>query len=397
MQDIYLYVSVPFCLRRCNYCYCTAGYSDEELLSYRKNSGLYVDSVLKEVSAFRGEEMRCLGISFGGGTPSLLSVSQAERLLNAVMKSCASIKDGAQINMEIFPGTKSRNELKALRSLGFNRASIGAQSFDDKELRLLGRVHNTGDIYKTHDDLMAAGFDNINVDIMFGLPTGNMTRWMKTVDATLALKPTHLTAYYWFITNNSFFFKKIREGMFRLTSREECVRQYRYVIEAARGDGLSLYFDYNFSRGPERQYAIERDIFRLFPIKGFGPGAWSQAGRIKEFNAPSLETYFRNPLEKQQIIHSVDGYMMSVLTYPQGLVFSEFERFFNRRWSAALMGEKMKEAFASWQDKGFIFIDNTCIRFRPETWAQSAILLAELQTRLLFCPEDQLALLALQT
>ena len=211
-EDIYLYINVPFCLRRCNYCYCTLDFSDEDLLSYRDKSELFVESTLKEISAFSGGNKRCLGISFGGGTPSLLSLPQIERIFNAAMKCCASVNKTAQINIEIFPGTKKRDELRSLRSLGFNRASIGAQSFNDAELQLLGRAHNRDAIYKTHEDLLASGFDNINIDVMFGLPTGDLASWTKTVDSALSLRPKHLTAYYWFVATRSDFFKKVKEG-----------------------------------------------------------------------------------------------------------------------------------------------------------------------------------------
>jgi oxygen-independent coproporphyrinogen-3 oxidase len=392
-EDIYLYISVPFCLRRCNYCYCTTGFSDEDLFSWRDNSELYVESILKEISTFSGEGKRCLGTSFGGGTPSLLRVPQIEQIFNATMKCCTSINKKAQINLEIFPGTKSREELKSLHSIGFNRASIGAQSFDDEELRLLGRVHNKDAIYKTYDDLLAAGFENINFDIMFGLPTGSLSRWMKTVDSVLYLQPKHLTAYYWFIRVGSDFFKKIKEGQMKLKSREECIEQYRYVIEAAKEHGLSLYFDYNFSRGPEYENAIERDIFRLFSIRGFGPGAWSQEGRIRVFHYPNLQVYLKDQLNKLVIVQSADDYMLNVLMYPQGMIFTEFERFFKQRWATKLMGEKLRKSFIMWIDKNFIEIDDTGIRFKEETWEQSAIYLAELQTKIYHCSEKELSIL----
>jgi oxygen-independent coproporphyrinogen-3 oxidase len=393
-QDIYLYINVPFCLKRCNYCYCTLVISDEDLLSRMDNSELYVEAVLKEISSFSGMNKRCLGISFGGGTPSVLEVTQIERLLNAAMKNCASIKEQAQISMEIFPGTKNLDELKSLRSMGFNRASVGAQSFDDEELRLLGRLHNKKAIYKTYDDLCAAGFDNINIDLMFGLPVGNLPRWMKTVDEALGLQPTHLTAYYWFITLGSNFFHRVKEGSLELPSREEYIEQYRYVINAAKEHGLRLYFDFNFSRGPEYEYAIERDIFRFFPVRGFGPGAWSQEGRIKILNCTSLQTYLMDPSSKQQKVSNVDAYMSRVLMYPQGMVFNEFEQLFKQKWATKLMGEKLRKSFISWIDKGFIDIDDTGIRFKEKTWEQSAIYLADFQTKAWYCPEKELPLLA---
>ncbi|MFZ7132859.1 MAG: radical SAM protein, partial [Eubacteriales bacterium] len=298
MEDIYIYVNVPFCLKRCNYCYCTLAFLDDDLFSWKNNSELYVQSILKEISEFNGQNNKCLGISFGGGTPSLLEIPQIESIFNAAMKRCDSIKEKAQISIEIFPGTKSLNELKYLNSIGFNRASIGAQSFSDDELKKMGRPHDRKAIYKTYDDLCAAGFDNINLDIMFGLPIGNLSSWMNTVDEALRLKPTHLTAYYWFITNGCNFFYQIKNGVMKLTSREECINQYEYVINKSKENGLNFYYDYNFCRASEYEYAIERDMFRHFPVKGFGPNAWSQDGSLKITNSQNLQSYFINPFDR---------------------------------------------------------------------------------------------------
>ncbi len=156
-------------------------FPDKDLLSHKENSDRYVEALNEEIFSFNGENTRCRGISFGGGTPSLLAVGQLERLLNALLNCCGSYDEKAQISLEVFPGTKSRDELKTLRSMGFNRASLGAQSFVDEELRFWGRAHNVRTFYKTYDDLVAAGFDNVNIDILFGLSTDKPLSWKKSV------------------------------------------------------------------------------------------------------------------------------------------------------------------------------------------------------------------------
>ena len=381
LQDIYLYINVPFCLKRCHYCNCTLTSSEEDLLSCKTNSSLYVGAILKEISNFNGENKRCSGISFGGGTPSLLEVSQIERILNATMKCCASIKENAQISIEIFPGTKKRKELMALRGMGFNRASIGAQTFDDDELRLLGRAHSTKSFFETYDDLNAAGFRNLNIDLLFGLPTGNYSSWMKNVDAALKLQPKHLTTYYWYPTRGSNLFDKIKEGLLNQHSREVYIEQYKYAINTAKEHGLKLYWDYNFSCGKEYEYAIERDIFRLFPIRGFGPSAWSQGGLKQTWNQSSLQAYFKNPFKKWEREFNVDDYIMRALMFPQGIVNNEFKQLFKKNWTTGLMSNSFNEIFNVWIESGLIEIDDGGFRFIEKTWAKSAICLAELQTK----------------
>ncbi len=390
LQDIYLYVHVPFCLKRCLYCYCTLMFADENLFSCEQYSDRYVDALVTEISSFKGESRRCKGISFGGGTPSLLKVPQIERILDALLKCCGSYDEKAQISMEIFPGTKTRTELKALHDMGFNRASLGAQSFDDEELRFWGRPHNTRTFYRTYDDLTAAGFDNINIDLLFGVPTEKPLKWRKSVDSALELQPKHLTTYYWYPTQGNYFYNKIKQGLLKIPGREASIEQYQYAIDAAAGKGLKRYWDFNFSRGIEYQYAIERDTFRLFPIRAFGSGTWSQEGFKLTWGSSALQVYLREPLNRREQECTIEYYVMRVLMFPQGLVFKEFEHLFNKNWSLELMSKRLKKAYDTWVENGFIEINDDSIRFKDETVARSSIYLAELHTRCLYCLEEEL-------
>jgi oxygen-independent coproporphyrinogen-3 oxidase len=112
LDDIYLYINIPFCLKRCRYCYCTLMFPETDLLSWKKNLGSYVDALVKEINSYNGSEKRILGISFGGGTPSLLSVSQFEQILDALRNSCPVLDSKAQVSIEVFPGTKTRRTWK---------------------------------------------------------------------------------------------------------------------------------------------------------------------------------------------------------------------------------------------------------------------------------------------
>jgi coproporphyrinogen III oxidase-like Fe-S oxidoreductase len=215
----------------------------------------------------------------------------------------------------------------------------------------------------------------------------------KLVNQALLLQPTHLTAYYWFITSGCRFFHEVKDGLIELRSREECIQQYRYVIDTAKEKGLNLYFDYNFTCSPEYEYAIERDMFRHFPVRAFGPNAWSQKGRIKITNHRVLKKYAENPFEGVITEYSVDLYMLRTLMYPQGMVFNEFEQIFKSKWAFRLLSQGLQEAFSSWFDKGFVIMDDAGIRFKRETWEQSAIYLAEFQTKAWYCPEKDLPIL----
>ena len=388
-HETYLYVNVPFCLKRCLYCYCTLIFSDEELLSFKKNAEPFTQALLTEIDAFDGSDKKCRGVSFGGGTPSLLSVAQLERILKAVKNCCAGFDDKAQVSIETFPGTKSRDELEAMRAIGFNRASLGAQSFDDDELRFFNRAHDVKTFYKTYEDLRAAGFDNVNIDLLFGLPNSSMEKWKKSVDAALELEPEHLTAYYWYPTSGNSFYIKIMEGELKLPDRETSVEQYQYVIDAAAKRGLKRYWDFNFAR-EGYQYNIERDTFRLFPIRGFGPGSWSQEGTKLVWDPCRLQLYLKNPLKRWEQECTVDYYLMRVMMFPQGLVYKEFEDLFGKKWAFGLLGENVRQTLDIWIEKGLVEKDNAGFRFRKETAAEASVYLAELHTRSLYCPGEKL-------
>lgn len=389
LEGIYLYINIPFCLKRCRYCYCTLMFPETDLLSWKKNLGSYVDALVKEINSYNGSEKRILGISFGGGTPSLLSVSQFEQILDALRNSCPVLDSKAQVSIEVFPGTKTRQDLEAIRRLGVNRASIGAQSFDDDELRFFGRAHDVETFYKTYHDLRSAGFNDLNIDLLFGLPNTSLNKWEKSVDSALELKPEHLTAYYWYPTLGSDFYSKIAEGSLSGPDRETSISQYQYAIDECASHGLYNYWDFNFARDKKHEYAIERDTFRFFPLKGFGLGAWSQENACYTANFLQLDSYLLDPLKKQQQKCTADYYTMRILMFPQGLVFKEFKEFFNQDWSPEIIGTELRESLNKWHLEGVLDWDQEGIRFNRKHLARTTVYLAELHTKCLYCPTSK--------
>ena len=388
MEDIYYYINIPFCLHRCRYCYCTLMYPETDLLSWKKNLSSYVNALLKEIDSYKDSEKRCPGISFGGGTPSLLSPKQIEEILDATRNSCALLDSSAQISIEVFPGTKNRHELKAIRNMGVNRASIGAQSFDDDELRFFGRAHDVKTFYDTFNDLRSAGFDNLNIDLLFGLPNTNLEKWKYTIDKALELEPEHLTVYYWYPTLGSDFYLKIVQGLLSSPDRETSIRQYQYAIDECSKHGLYNYWNFNFTRDKKYEYAIERDTFQFFPLHGFGLGAWSQEKASFSSNLLSLKSYLLDPLKKQRQQCTPDYYTMRFLMFPKGLVFKEFKEFFNRDWSIEIIGVELREALKQWQFEGVLDWDQAGFRFNKNHLAKTTIYLAELHTKCLYCPTN---------
>lgn len=189
-EPLSLYVHVPFCTTRCAYCDFNT-YAGQEAL------------ILPYVAALR-TEMRLWGkavrgrtvetVFFGGGTPSLLRLPELEGLFETLADVFA-VRSGAEVTLEANPGTVSRGYLQALRKLGVNRLSLGAQSFDDSDLRWLGRSHSAADVRRNVRAARAAGFENLNLDLIFGLPGQTIGSWERSLQEALALGPEHLSVY----------------------------------------------------------------------------------------------------------------------------------------------------------------------------------------------------------
>ena len=186
-----IYLHIPFCRSRCSYCdFATDIYTSGNAVDR------YVNALVKEVSAFRipNSEPLIDTIYFGGGTPSLLTPKQLEKILDAIHVKFA-VDEKSEITMEMNPATVSLETLRKFRNLGVNRASFGAQTFDDRELKRLGRRHSAADVRETIELLRNADFNNVSFDLIAGLPRQSLADWERNLDEALKLKPEHLSLY----------------------------------------------------------------------------------------------------------------------------------------------------------------------------------------------------------
>jgi len=194
----------------------------------------YVASVVSEIKSWReaNQPKTADTIYFGGGTPSLLLPAQVETILNAIGKRF-KIEAEAELTMEMNPGELTLDVLREFRGLGINRASFGAQTFDDRELKHLGRTHTAADIRQTFRDLREAGFDNINFDLIAGLPGQTLEAWTHNLDEALRLRPEHLSLYLLEVHEGTPLADQIRRGM---RPRPD-VRPFRGRPDGGRADG----------------------------------------------------------------------------------------------------------------------------------------------------------------
>jgi len=273
-----VYIHIPFCRSRCSYCdFATEMYQSEI-------AETYVDALCSEIHDWREIDKPATvdTIYFGGGTPSLLSTKQIKRSLGAV-KDRFEVIDAPEISLEINPGDggadpeSRRATMRAWRSLGINRASFGAQTFDDRELKLLGRTHDSADVRKTFALLRDARFANINLDLIAGLPGQTMAGWKRNLDDALKLRPEHLSLYLLDVHEGTPLADQINRGMRPKPDDDLAAEMYATMIDQMCAAGYEHYEISNFCL-PGFESRHNTKYWVGSPYYGFGNSAHSYDG-----------------------------------------------------------------------------------------------------------------------
>jgi len=297
-----IYIHIPFCRSRCSYCDFATGMYEGELAER------YVSSLITEITEWSEVATPSAAdtIYFGGGTPSLLTPAQIERILKAVHDRF-DVVDGAEVTLEMNPvsilsappqrsevaETTQRNEvveppnnespelssekLRDFRRLGINRASFGAQTFDDRELKQLGRTHSSADIPATLDHLRAAGFRNISFDLIAGLPGQTLSGWQRNLDEALKLRPDHLSLYLLDLHEGTPLADQIRSGMRPRPDDDLAGEMYQLMVEELSAAGYQHYEISNFCL-PGFESRHNTKYWAGAPYYGFGCSAHSYDG-----------------------------------------------------------------------------------------------------------------------
>jgi oxygen-independent coproporphyrinogen-3 oxidase len=267
-----VYIHIPFCRARCSYCDFATGAYESALAAE------YVRAVAREVEAFAHAAPRADvdTIYFGGGTPSLLAPAQLSRLLEAVRRRFR-VADGAEVTLELNPGTVTPEALRAFREAGVGRASFGAQTFDDRELKRLGRTHSSDDTRRTLALLREAGFNNISFDLIAGLPEQTLEAWERNLTEALALRPEHLSLYLLEVHEGTPLAEQIRQGRFGQPDPDLAAEMYRTMVERTREAGYEHYEISNFCL-PGRESRHNLKYWTGAPYFGFGCSAHSFDG-----------------------------------------------------------------------------------------------------------------------
>jgi oxygen-independent coproporphyrinogen-3 oxidase len=288
-----LYLHIPFCEHKCIYCDFYSLAPTEERMDGDAMMASFVEALRTEIhlrsATADGTDMVWDTVFFGGGTPSLMRSEQMEAILGDLRRSYA-IDPAAEITMEANPGTVSQERLAAFRKAGVNRISFGVQSFHEDELRFLTRIHSAEQAEASIRAARRAGFDDLNIDLIFSLPGQTLDRWKSTLDRTLALEPTHVSCYSLIIEPNTPLLRMVESKQVSLLDPALDAELYEYTMERLRSEGFGQYEVSNFAR-PGRRSRHNDNYWNHGPYVGFGPSAHSFGSPVRSWNIANLSTY----------------------------------------------------------------------------------------------------------
>ena len=323
-----LYVHIPFCKSKCLYCdFCSFPHPKEETVER------YVKALEKDLRlwAERARGMTVDTVYFGGGTPTLLSEETLCHLLS-VLAEQYDLDPNAEITLECNPRTGSRSFFSSLRRGGFNRVSVGLQSTQDEELRALGRQHSFADFCRTYEELRAADFSNVSIDLMSGIPHQTLQSYLQTIDRVTALAPEHISAYGLIVEEGTPFSTLEKRGSLILPDEEAARSMYFEGIDRLASAGYAQYEISNFARaGYESRHNMK--YWNCEPYLGFGPAAYSDFLGERFGNSRDLLAYndgesIREECEAPSAIERQNEYVMLRMRLCEGLRAEAFkERF----------------------------------------------------------------------
>ena len=331
-----LYVHVPFCKKKCDYCDFVS-YAGRESAIDDYLEALSVESAKVSADLQRHEVAT---VFIGGGTPTLLEPDRIEKAFKT-LRSNFDFQSGAEITVEANPGTITRDKLKALRENGVNRISLGVQSLDDEMLKKLGRIHRSFEVISSVEMIREAGFRNLGLDLIFAIPGQSQKDWIRTLEGAVKLKPEHISTYNLQIEEGTPFHTEMTEGALRPQSEEAELDMYRTAISKLKEAGYSHYEISNFAKpGMESRHNIV--YWKMGDYIGLGCGAHSYLNGTRIENSSDLSSYIKDPVgskhehrntKKENMqefvflgLRMMDGFDLEEFTGRFGISFREIYR-----------------------------------------------------------------------
>lgn len=284
-RSIGLYVHIPFCQHKCSYC-------DFYSVVSLRNVDRFVAALQREIVLYRdflSEDVIITSIFWGGGTPSLMTLEQTARIAGVIVQSFR-LAEHVEWTVEANPGTIDRQKLLLYRELGINRISFGVQSFDATELRFLERIHSADDAIAAVEIARDTGFDNINIDLMYGLPCQQARTYRQSLETACKLGVEHISAYSLVYEQGTPLYHKLQHGMIVPLSEEEEFELYAMTVDMLSSHEYKQYEVSNFAR-PGKQCAHNLCYWRCGEYLGVGPSAHSHMDGARWSNVRSVERY----------------------------------------------------------------------------------------------------------
>ena len=368
-----IYVHIPFCASKCAYCnfYSLAG--SEKLIPVFQQAVLrHIDEYAPQLDGYLIDT-----VYFGGGTPSHYGAGRLASIFNALKKHGHVLLD-AEVTAEINPGSITKDELIKLKRAGFNRLSIGVQCADDKTLKSLGRLHTFKDAEDTVKNARQAGFDNLSVDIIYGLPSQDKDSWAETVARSAALKAEHISCYGLKIEKGTQLYM-FKDSPF-IPDDDVQADMYLYAVETLARFGYKQYEISNFARrGYESAHNMKYWLGEEYI--GFGPGAHSYIGRCRYSFIEDIETYIERVTLGQVVVEyseemsdfeNAGEYLMLRLRTIRGISEQEYYNIYRLKLDYVL------ELLLKYESNGWALHKDGRWRFTPRGFMLSNILIGEL-------------------
>lgn len=332
-KDLGLYIHIPFCARKCEYCDFLSWSAGEE------EREQYVEALLFEIESYRefAKGYRVSTVFIGGGTPSVLLPKQMERILQKVYE-VFELEKRPEITIEINPGTVNEEKLQCYKENGVNRLSMGLQSVNNEKLRLLGRIHTYQDFVGSYELARKVGFDNISLDLISSIPGQTLQDWKKELETATAQKPEHISVYQLIIEEGTPFYEKYAEHPELLPDEETSREIYLWTGKFLKEAGYEQYEISNYTKsGKESRHNLK--YWERGDYLGLGLGAASMVRNIRMSNTKDMKTYLERCTQPKTMREDVqfleeprqmEEFMFLGLRKTRGVSKKEFRRTFGR-------------------------------------------------------------------
>ena len=367
MKKAGLYIHIPFCKVKCVYCDFYSITKQEDQIP------LFTKCIINEIESYKNYngEWEFNTIFFGGGTPSILPARYLEQILKKLHNTfdTSNIKE---ITLEANPGEAPLEYLKDIRNLGVNRLSMGFQSFNDKILKQLGRLHKSQDCFKTFENARKAGFENINTDMIFNIPGLSSKNWKEDLNTIIKLNPEHISAYSLTVEPETKLFNLVKNKKILMPIEKIDIEQFLLTNDILTKHGYYQYEISNYSK--EKMESMHNlHYWNLSPYLSFGPSAHSYNLKERWWNVKSLEKYIKqvinnkSALEGKENLSRIDNFneiILNGLRLKTGIRTSDLNNYndlidktyikkINEKWDCLSVSNDRIRLI----DNGFLFVD----------------------------------------